>query len=244
MLDALKPRHQFFHDFFDFTARSHHTRRDPHERAIRLVEGKDSIEEMLDDTAKFLAATMRPWCKSVHVGSNHNVHLDKWLKDPDGAFDAINALVWHELNAAYHRAIREGELSFSPHAHALRTRQWDLSDVAFLRPGESYTICQATQPIECGLHGDTGARGARGSAPGLAKIVERVNGAHTHEPRILEGIYYAGTSSKLDPPYTTKGPGAWHHAHTVTYASGKRTIVTLAPDGALPCLRGALGHNR
>jgi hypothetical protein len=195
---------------------------------MRAVEQQNSVGAMLDQVARFLRLTRRDWCKSVHVASNHNLFLEKWLKDANGAGDPSNALVWHELNAAYHRAIRDGDFKFSPHAFALQNRAHDLGDVAFLAEAESYVICQATQPIECGLHGHNGPRGARGSASNLAKIVERVNTGHTHEPRILEGAYIAGTSSKLDMAYAIRGPLAWHHSQIVTYQSGKRTIVTLS----------------
>ena len=227
MLDELRPRHQFFHDSFDFKARSHHTRNDPHERLSRIKEGNDSVSGMLKYTARFLSQTHREWSKSVHVASNHNMHLEYWLKDQAGHFDAVNAATWHRLNAAWFDAIDAKEEGFSAHAHGLRTAGEDLSDIVFLRQGDSYTICQGTQPIECGLHADVGPRGGKGSAPALAKIVERVNGAHSHEPRILEAFYSAGTSSIIPMAYAAKGPNAWAHSEIVTYHSGKRTIVTL-----------------
>ena len=226
MLDVLKPKHQFIHDSFDFTARSHHTRNDPHERARRIVEGRDSVAQMLDGAAAFIAGLRRDWSRVVHVASNHNIHLEKWLKDPDGAFDPVNARLWHQLNADWHGAIEAGD-DTPPHARALAQRlPGALADVTFLREGESYVICQGVHPIECGLHAHIGPRGARGSPASLSKIVERVNGAHTHEPCIREAAYFAGTSGRLDMPYASKGPGAWHHADIVTYASGARTIVT------------------
>ena len=234
MLDDLKPRHQFFHDSFTFKARSHHTRKDPHERGILKIEGgmSESIKTMLSKTAAFLVATSRPWSKSIHVPSNHNNHLHSWLKDPEAMADAENAGIWHTLNAAWWEAIEAGEgEQFNAHAYALQTASGDLSDILFLHQGQSYLICQDTAPIECGLHGDVGPRGSKGSPAGLAKIVERVNAAHTHEPRILEAGYWAGTSSRLDLRYATKGPGAWHHAEVVTYASGKRTIVFPTYEG-------------
>jgi len=227
MLDTLKPRLQFIHDSFDFKARSHHTRNDPHERAKRLAEGCDSVEEMLRETARFLAATRRQRTVSVHVASNHNSHLEKWLKDPAGAFDARNARVWHRLNLAWHDAIDRGDEAFLGHVHALQNAGQDLGDVIFLAPGESFLVCQGRAPVECGLHGDTGPRGARGSPANLHKIVERVCCGHTHEPRIVEGAYYAGTCSRLDLDYAKRGPTAWHHAAVVIYPTGKRAIVTM-----------------
>lgn len=229
MLDVLEPRTQFFHDSYSFKARGHHTINDPHERAQRVAERQDSVHEMLKGTAGFLANTKRPWCRSVHVASNHNSHLDRWLKDPQGHFDAANARIWHQLNLAWFDAIDDGEgETFSPSEHALRAGGEDLGDITFLHGGQSYVICQDTAPIECGIHGDVGPRGSRGSPTGLAKLVERVTSAHTHEPKILDGVYVAGTSSRLDIKYATKGASAWQHAEVVTYPTGRRTIVTLS----------------
>lgn len=234
MLDDLKPRYQFFHDSFSFKARSHHTRKDPHERGILKNEGgvSENIHEMLLATARFLISTKRDWSKSIHVPSNHNNHMHSWLKDPEAMSDAENAYIWHKLNTAWWEAIDAGEgEQFSAHAYALQNAGMNLRDILFLHQGQSYLICQDTAPIECGLHGDVGPRGSKGSPAGLAKIVERVNTAHTHEPRILEAAYVAGTSSRLDLRYATKGPGAWHHAEVVTYQSGKRTIVFPTYEG-------------
>lgn len=229
MLDALRPRHQFIHDSFNFTARSHHTRNDPHQRAQRIQEGKDRVEPEIAATAQFLAAIRRDWCTTVHVDSNHNQHLHRWVKDPAGHSDPANARYWHELNAATHRAIESGDSDFLIHEHALRRAARDgLEGVVFLKAGQSYQVCQASSaPVECGLHGDIGPNGARGSAPTFARVVERINGAHGHQPVIRESYYQAGTSSLLDLHYNTKGPGAWAQAHIVVYPSGKRSIITM-----------------
>lgn len=228
MVDALRPRFQFFHDVYDFSARSHHTRNDPHERARRIVDGMDVVEDGIRQAASFLERVRRPWSTSVAVFSNHDgQHLVKWMKDPFCASDPVNAYYWHRLNAAYHDAIRSGDHAFMPHEYALRAASSDfLRDVVFLREGQSFQICQDTAPIECGLHAHNGPRGARGSAASLARIVERVNAAHLHEATIREAAYFAGTSGRLDIPFAIRGPGAWSHADTITYASGKRSIIT------------------
>lgn len=234
MLDELRPMTQFFHDSFSQKPRSHHTIKDPHERGILSVAGgmDDSIEMMLRGTAEFLQATSRPGIKSIHVPSNHNNHLHGWLKNPDAMMDAKNARIWHRLNLAWWDAIDGGEGErFSAHAWALQNIGVDLNAITFLHQGQSYPICIGTAPIEAGLHGDVGPRGARGSRMNLSKIVERVNIAHSHEPGIREAAYQAGTSSRLDLRYATKGPGAWHHAEIVTYPNGKRTIVFPTYEG-------------
>ena len=228
MVDVLRPRYQFFHDLYDFTARSHHTRNDPHERVRRIVENQDNVEDAIKMGADFLKRTQRFSTQSVAVFSNHDgLHIEKWLKDPLASLDAANAYYWHHLNAVYHKAIRDRDDEFMVHAFALREAGGGLPGVTFLGEGESFLIAQGTAPIECGLHAHMGPRGSRGSAASLAKIVERVNAAHVHEPTIKEGAYFAGLSGRVDMPYATRGPGAWHHAHIVTYPNGKRTIVTM-----------------
>jgi hypothetical protein len=77
------------------------------------------------------------------------------------------------------------------------------------------------------MHADIGPRGSRGSTAAFAKTVERINGAHTHEPAIREAMYSAGTSSLLDMKFNTSGQGAWHQAHIVAYPNGKRAIITM-----------------
>jgi hypothetical protein len=226
MLDVLKPKYQFVHDSFGFNGRSHHSIDDPHVRAIISYQQQDSVKKMLVDTARFLANLRREFSNTVHVASNHNIHLEKWLKNPAGAFDVMNAGLWHRLNAEWHDAIEAGDLKFMPHAYALRNSGEPLEDVTFLREGESFTICQATHPIECGLHAHIGPNGSKGSPTSLSKIVERVNCMHTHSPAIRDGAYFGGTSTRLMLPYASRGPGAWHHADTLTYVSGARTIVT------------------
>lgn len=234
MLDDMHPSTQFFHDSFSQKPRSHHTINDPHERGIlhNLGGVNDSIIDMLSGTAGFLRDTTRDWCKSIHVPSNHNNHLHSWLKNPDAMMDAVNARIWHRLNLAWWDAIDSGEGErFNAHAWALRNAGTDLSSILFLGQGQSYTICHDTAPIECGLHGDIGPRGSRGNAHNLSRIVERVNIAHSHEPRIREAAYQAGTSSRLDLRYASKGPGAWHWANIITYPNGKRTLVFPTYEG-------------
>lgn len=227
ILDTLRPQHQAIHDSYNFTARSHHTKNDPHERVMRRTEGRDKVEDEIVATAKFLGAIRRPWTKTIHIDSNHNRHLHRWLKDETAFRDPANAAYWCELNAAALRAAERGD-QFLIHEYALRRAHTDnLKGIRFLRAGESYVVAKGAAPVECGLHGDIGPRGARGSAVAMARVVERINAAHTHEPCIREAAYYAGTSSLLDMKYNTSGPGAWAHSHILVYATGKRTIVTM-----------------
>jgi hypothetical protein len=230
MLDVLKPRHQFIHDSFDFASRSPHTRNDPHERAKRLAEGLDSVENMFRDTARFLRDISRPWCRTVHVMSNHNHQVERWLKDYSAASDAANAKIWHRLNYEWHAAIEREDASFSAVEFGLKNAGIDLSETTFLRYGDSFQICQGPNPVECGAHGDIGPKGQRGSAASLSKVIGRMNVGHYHGAVIQEGLFAAGTNSIIPMEYASNGPNVWQRSQIVTYANGKRTIVTLSGD--------------
>lgn len=231
ILDSLRPAYQFVHDSFNFTARSHHSKHDPHERVRLWAAGHDSVEGEIRLTAEFLAAIQRPFTQTVHIDSNHNQHLHKWARDPDGFTDPTNARYWCELNVAAMTAAEQGDREFILHEWALRRAHHSgLNGVTFLRAGQSFTICQASGGIECSLHADIGPNGARGSPQGFARVVERVNGAHSHTSAIREAFYQAGTSSLLDMHYNTKGPGNWSNSHIITTPGGKRAIVTMVGD--------------
>lgn len=227
MLDTLRPRFQFFHDLSDFTPRNHHNRHDPHFRAKMLAAGTDNVEAALRGCAGFITATQREWSQSVVIESNHDTAFARWLQSGDGRDDAENAYFWHRWNANWHDSIKAGEEGYNVFDAALRTLGTDsLRDVVFVPEGQSFTICQAYTPIECGLHGHNGPNGSRGSIQAFARIAPKANIGHGHTPGVVEGAYMAGISGRLDQGYNVNGPTSWAHADIITYPTGKRTIVT------------------
>jgi hypothetical protein len=97
--------------------------------------------------------------------------------------------------------------------------------IRYLGIDESFIICaKSGHPIECGLHGDLGPNGSRGSTSNLSTLGARVNKGHSHQCEIRDGVYSAGTLS-MDHKYN-KGPTSWSISHILTYSSGKRTILT------------------
>jgi hypothetical protein len=58
-------------------------------------------------------------------------------------------------------------------------------------------------------------------------VSSRLNTAHTHTAGILDGIYTAGLSGKMDQGYNADAPSSWSHSLIVTYPNSRRTIVTL-----------------
>lgn len=226
MLDVLRPKFQFHHDLFSMRSRSHHEDKDCHARFRHHVNGRESVEAEARETAEFLNATLRPFCKTVIVDSNHDQHLTRWLRDADFKKDPVNARFYLAAQDRLYHAIATKEDDFHLLEWVLRT-YGAARTARFLRQDESFIICAGSGGgIECGMHGDFGSNGARGSLRGLVKLGRKFNVGHSHSAGIHDGGYQAGTSSRLRLPYI-KGPSSHSHSHIVTYPSGKRCIVTM-----------------
>lgn len=226
ILDTLKPRHQFFHDIVDLGRRSHHNVKDPHFRFRMWSEGTESMQDAFNLGADFLEDTRRKWCKSYVVESNHDAHFARWLRETDFKDDPVNAQFYLEATTALYASIKGKNKNFSVFEWAL-----PVSGVKFLSANQGFKICNDNKRgIECAIHGHDGANGAKGHIMSFAKMGSKANVGHTHSAAIYEGIYQAGTSSKLDLEYNRGGLSSWNHAHIITYKNGKRVIVTLVGD--------------
>ena len=96
----------------------------------------------------------------------------------------------------------------------------------FLQPDQSWQV----EGIECGLHGDKGPNGSRGSARSIAKTGSKSTIGHSHSAGIFEGCWQtgvtAGTLDDLDMGYNS-GPSSWSRALVATYRGGKRTMLIM-----------------
>ncbi len=231
MIEALRPRYQFFHDLLSFEQSSRHVEADPFHRARMVARGLSGMAAHVAEGAEFLRATERAWCRSVMIESNHDDRLKQWARrDPDRR-DVENMHYWHRLNLAQLEAERDAREGFNLLRWALQEADpRRLEGVEFVPMGGSFMICQDAGGIECGMHGHQGPNGSRGTAAGLARMATKITIGDKHSPEICEGVFVAGITGALDQGYNT-GPGSWRRAHVVAYANGKRAIVTQTDCG-------------
>jgi hypothetical protein len=226
MLDALRPKYQFFHDVLDMQARGHHNMRDPHKMFDLHVRGKESVATEVMDVAGFFKTAKRAWVQSIVVPSNHHEHMLRWLKEADWRRDPVNAEFFIDAQAAVLKAIRRGDKGFDILNWAVE-RAGGVNGLRFLAQDESFITCKrAGDGVENGMHGHLGPNGARPSPKGFANMGRKSNVGHSHSAGIYDGVYIAGTSSLFDLSYN-RGPSSWSHSHIVTYPNGKRAIVTM-----------------
>lgn len=223
-VETLKPKVQVAHDILDMESRGHHSRRDPHKMFELHVHKRESV---LDEVmgVGWLLSVMAKHSKVIVANSNHDRHLERWLKEADWRLDPVNAEFYVDCQKAYLGAIRAAKrfdaLKWAVEAHCR------VAGVSFLAPGESYMVCRDSGGgVELGLHGDVGPAGSRGSIRNLSRIGRKVVIGHSHAAGIYNGAYQAGVSARLDVEYARGAPSAWSHTDCVVYPNGKRALVT------------------
>lgn len=221
--DVLKPRVEVFHDLLDFESRSHHTARNPHERYRLHVERKESVAEEVRGAGVFLDMLAVPGTVQLVVSSNHDRHLDRWLRETDWRDDLVNAEFYLDAQQATLAAIRRGS-KFDTLAWAFKHFGVGCN-ATLLELDESYVVLKKYGGgVELGLHGDLGPNGSRGSPKNLGKLGRKAVIGHSHSPGIWDGVYVAGVTGKLEQGYNT-GPSSWAHAHVVVYPNSKRQVL-------------------
>lgn len=228
MLDTLGPRTQVVHDIFSMRSRGHHEMKDFAAMFRKHVGGEESVEAEVAECAAFLRYAAREGTDMVVIPSNHDRHLTRWLTEEDPRKDLLNAAYHTKLLSRMLDRMTAQELSFNVLAYAL-----DLAglpdDVRFLEEDESFVITKggAAEPggIECGLHGDRGPAGARGTTRNLARLSRAVIKGHDHTATIRDNVFSVGACS-LEFPYM-RGPSAHSITHCVVFENGARQLVTM-----------------
>lgn len=225
MLDTLHPRYQVMHDIFSMRSRGHHDMKDFHVMYKKMVAGQDDVKAEVEQCAQFLSLSKRKWCETVIVPSNHDRHLERWLKEEDPRKDPKNAKYHMQLQAALLDALDRHEATFNllqyavEKAHAPKGLRWLYED-------ESFVLCKDVDGgIEQGLHGDRGANGSRGSTRGLTRLGRAVTKGHDHTAAIRDGVYSVGACS-LEFAYQA-GPSSHSVSHVVTFENGRRQMITM-----------------
>lgn len=222
ILNKLKPAYQFVHDVLDHSSRNHHNIKDPYFRFMQFYHGRDSVVKDLRCVKRVLERMNRDYCTTVIVESNHDLALQRWLKEADYKSDPQNAILFLTLQLATYEAMYQNYTDFQVFRHALEEVVGLNHSPIFLKTDQSFKLLD----VEFGFHGHLGANGSRGTPNQFLNLGVKTCSGHTHSCSIKSGVYVAGTSSKLDMGYN-KGMSSWSHSHIILYKNGKRAIVTI-----------------
>jgi hypothetical protein len=229
LVDELRPEQVVWHDLHDGFSHNHWHEGHLVTNYVKHHTGNNDIERELRQSCDFLAEKAKAYPKVRHiiVDSNHPRWLSQWLNRINPRYDLQNVVFWArtlEMVAGTARMGDSGVEAADP--FVLWAKQMlpapVLARTKFLRQDESHLI----MGIECGMHGDRGANGAKGSPRTFAKLgVKSVTG-DGHSPWIKDGAYRVGTNTRLKLSYTA-GPSSWLHTDCLIYSNGKRTLINV-----------------
>ncbi len=222
IMETLQPSYLLLHDIFDMKNRNHHNIKDPYFRFKMQQGDTDCVREEVEQTVQVMMAMTGRGAEVVVAESNHDLALESWLKIQDYRNDPVNAIFFLELQLQNYYAMQEGK-SLRTFETACHLVDQGTEVINFLTTDESFLLCGN---IEAGMHGDLGASGSRGSIGQFQKTGIKMNIGHSHAAAIKDGVFQAGVSGLMDMGYN-RGLSGWSHSHIITYANGKRCIVTL-----------------
>ena len=223
MAGVLQPFHGFYHDVSDFRARNHHDIKNCHSRFALHLQEEEDVEEEMVEVSQFLEAVQVSNCLNYVVEANHDLALERWLREADYREDPANALFFLRTQLKKYTAISMHLENYILLEDVLRD-YYNLEKTVFLSEKDSKVICGN---IENSLHGHSGANGARATPKSFSRMGSKANTAHTHTAGIVEGIWTCGTSSKLIMNYNKQGLSSWSNSHIVTHQNGKRQMITM-----------------
>jgi len=216
LLSLIKPKAQVFHDVFDGYFGSHHHNHDPFLKARKHFNGDNDGASEIELTVNELIDCLI--CdKNYITKSNHDEHLDRWLKETDWRKDPQNAEFYLETSLAWIKSIKAGE-GLDPFKYWVekKTQKAD-----FL--GRSDVISIKDHIVS--YHGDKGPNGARGSRKSMNNIGSKSIIGHSHSPGRDKGCIQVGLSAVYGLEYAVGSPSSWMHTSAIIYPSGKVALI-------------------
>lgn len=232
LVPRLNPKRLVYHDLLDAYAVNPHHEGKPFIAIAKRWKGFDDVKREVLDAIRWVE-TRTGKREGFIIASNHDNMLARWIDREDWKRDPLNAEFYLETALHMAKTVRiekEGASIMDPFQY-WASRMFIGKNVRCVERKESLTIAG----IECGLHGDQGPNGARGSRRNLARIGVKTIIGHAHSPGIEEGCYQTGTMTPLTLEYTG-AVGSWLNTHVGIDAFGKRHLFN--------CINGRFWINR
>lgn len=231
IMKVLNPGIVALHDIHDHESRNHHVQDDVSHMLEMSIRGRDDVKDEIQKAVDFLKA-LRKVCPSVVVvDSNHDLALERYIREGRYREDGANLMFGLELDMAYHqfrtRVAHDLDAGIRPEKfslleHAIRALSDEtMNNVNWVYDNDSLVI----DGVQIGFHGFRGANGSRGTVSGYAKMGHKMTIGDKHSPAILDNVFGAGVM-QLEHGYN-KGPSGWCVSHVVQYQNGTRTLITM-----------------
>lgn len=205
----LKPNFLVAHDIMDSKSISHHTLSDPFKLHQQEMDGSNSLSKEIDDMLNWLEQIKD--YNVVIVKSNHDTHIDKWLRETTLTKMSTlkNAIPYMEYAAITLKG--DAPNGIVPYLINKRFPKFKCLD-----DNSSFKI----KGFEVGQHGHNGFSGSRASISQYRRLNTKIITGHSHQAFRLDGALSVATSTHLRLSYT-KGASAWSNCHIIINKLGK-----------------------
>lgn len=212
---TVRTKRIFLHDLMDGCSISHHHENDLMAKVSRPANVA-TLEAELETVGKELQLWQQhfPDAEIIVVASNHDEHLNRYLKEGRFVKDHANVLLALELGRYYFSGL-------NPIEEYLKLKM-GITGIRWLKRDEDYRV----EGIQCGLHGDKGANGGKGGVHSIELSFGRAMVGHAHTPQIFRDTWVVGTTSYLQRDYTIGYASSWLHTSGLIYPGGQRTLIT------------------
>jgi hypothetical protein len=210
----LKIKKVILNDVFTGSSISPHEREDIILRAIKGNLNKLSLEDELKLLANDLNKFTKVANEVIIVKSNHDVFLDRYLRDGMFVKDPQNFKLGLELSSVM--CNRKDPLKY-----AIENKLKNPNKIRWLKIDEDYKIAGIQF-----IHGHLGANGSKGSLANIEKSYGKSISGHSHSPAILRDAWVVGTSTRLRLEYN-KGPSNWFNTFCLVYPNGQRQLINI-----------------
>ena len=231
LIELVEPEYLLLHDIHDQESRNHHNKDDVSHNFEMAHRGRESVVDEVRRATGFIRMSRRPNMTTIVVDSNHDIALERYIREGRYRMDGQNYRFGLELDMAYHdsRAAQADAIDAEDPVPKFSLLEWAmrhldkkaLKGVEWVYDGSSKVI----DGVQVGWHGFRGVNGAKGTVSGYARLGHPITIGDKHSPSIMDEVYGAGVM-QLEHGYN-KGPSGWAVAHVLQYDFGLRALITL-----------------
>lgn len=230
MLNKLKPKKQVLHDVLDFYSCNPHEKKDTFIKKQKILQGKHLVEKEVEEALDMIELIKdRVGAKTYVVVSNHDVFLDRYINDENWKHDL------HNSEAFLRYALIQQTVDLTEYGCIfgyLVNKRFDIKEVEYLNFGQSLDICG----YQCGIHGDFGSNGSKGSVKQFSNLNTKLIHGHGHSPTIFNGVTMVGVTANLHQYYNRRGLSSWAYAHSVIHPTCKNQLIVFGDDNLISSL--------
>ncbi len=228
--EGKRVKNLFLHDVFDGSTVNPHEDKDLYIKRRKIVNNQYSVIDEINESVDMVSYIVKGFNpeQTYVVESNHDIFLDRWINNFNWKNDLHNSDSYLLVSSI--QQTKDLSEYGNVYGYCLTNRLKETTPFSDLVKYVPYGQNVKIHEVQCALHGDHGANGAKGSINTFGRLSFKSFTAHTHSHAVYNGSYVVGCSCKLEQYYNRKGLSSWSQGHGVIYPNGKRQQLIFTND--------------